>query len=108
MGALKLEFLYFPLFYKIMPPSHSLLPPCRPPATSHETSVRATHALAWGPPGQTRDQKAGRKGEGEAGGSGNLQLETEWKKGERQSGEAMEKGRNKRVETESPPEERCP
>lgn len=48
-----------------------------------------------------------REGEGETGGSGNLQMETEWK-GERQSGEVMEKGRNKRVETESPPEERGP
>ena len=27
-------------------------------------------------------------------------METEWKKGERQSGEGMEQGRNKRVETE--------
>lgn len=35
-------------------------------------------------------------------------METESKKGERQSGEVMEKGRNKRVETESPPEERGP
>ena len=63
-----------------------------------------------GHPGRQRNQKAGRKreGEGETGGSGNLQMETEWKKGERQSGEAMEKGRNKRVETESPPEERGP
>lgn len=61
MGALKLEFLYFPLFYKIMPPSHSLLPPCRPPATSHETAARTTHALAWGPPGQTEESESREK-----------------------------------------------
>lgn len=107
MGALKLEFLYFPLFYKIMPPLTPFFPLAAPPPLSPRPpamKLQPEPPTHWpgGHPGRQRNQKAGRKreGEGETGDSRNLQMETEWKKGERQSGEGMEQGRNKRVETE--------
>lgn len=57
-----------------------------------------------GPPGQTEESKSWEKERD----TGSLQVEKKEEGREPDFGEAMEKGRNKGVETGTPPEERGP